>query len=178
LHVFETKKDDQNKEDPIHISNATVTIEAVREENDEDYLGKKEWKFEIKEKENSPGIFEQTVPPGKYLLKIQKDDYETIAKTYILQKGLNCINVELFKERTCKLLIKVFNYEKLMQNIHSPVQNADVVIYQNANEILEQGITNDKGELKYIVDKGEDFLTIVINKMGFFPIQRTFIRDN
>ncbi len=177
LHVFETKKDDQNKEDPIHISNATVTIEAVREENDEDYLGKKEWKFEIKEKENSPGIFEQTVPPGKYLLKIQKDDYETIAKTYILQKGLNCINVELFKERTCKLLIKVFNYEKLMQNIHSPVQNADVVIYQNANEILEQGITNDKGELEYIVDKGEDFLTIVINKMGFFPIQRTFIRD-
>ena len=38
-------------------------------------------------------------------------------------------------------------------------------------------ITNNKGELEYIVDKGEDFLTIVINKMGFFPIQRTFIRD-
>jgi hypothetical protein len=177
LHVFETKKDDQNKEDPIHISNATVTIEAVREENIEDYLEKKEWKFEIKEKENSPGIFEQTISPGKYLLKIQKDDYETIAKTCNLQKGLNCINIELFKERTCKLLIKVFNYEKLMQERHSPVQNADIVIYKNANEILEQGITNDKGELEYIVDKGEDFLTIVINKIGFFPIQRTFIRD-
>ena len=177
LHVFETKKDDQNKEDPIHISNATVTIEAVREENIEDYLEKKEWKFEIKEKENSPGIFEQTISPGKYLLKIQKDDYETIAKTCNLQKGLNCINIELFKERTCKLLIKVFNYEKLIQERHSPVQNADIVIYKNANEILEQGITNDKGELEYIVDKGEDFLTIVINKIGFFPIQRTFIRD-
>ena len=178
LHVFETKRDEENKEDPIHIGNATVTIEVVRDENKEDYLEDKEWKFEIKEKENSPGIFEQTVAPGKYLLKIQKDNYETVTKTCYLQKGLNCINIELFKERTCKLIIKVFNFEKLITNSnHSPVQNADVVIYQNANEILEQGITNNKGELEYIVDKGEDFLTIVINKMGFFPIQRTFIRD-
>ena len=177
LHVFETKKDQENKEDPVHISNATVTIEIVRDENKEDYLEDKEWKFEIKEKENSPGIFEQTVSPGKYLLKIQKNNYETVTKTCYLQKGLNCINIELFKERTCKLIIKVFNFEKLIQEVHSPIQNADVVIYQNANEILEQSITDSKGELEYIVDKGEDFLTIVINKMGYFPIQRTFIRD-
>ena len=177
LHVFETKKDQENNEDPVHISNATVTIEVVRDENKEDYLEDKEWKFEIKEKENSPGIFEQTVPPGKYLLKIQKEDYETITKTCYLQKGLNCINIELFKERACKLIIKVFNFEKLMQEMHYPIQNADVVIYQNTNEILEQSITDNKGELEYIVDKGEDFLTIVINKSGFFPIQRTFIRD-
>jgi hypothetical protein len=177
IHVFETKKDEENKDDPIHISNATVTMQAMRDENKEDYLEDKEWKFEIKEKENSPGIFEQTVPPGKYLLKIQKENYETIAKTCLLQKGLNCINIELFKERTCKLVIKVFNFEKITKSIHSPVQNADVVIYQNSNEILEQGITDEKGSLEYIVDKGEDFLTIVINKMGFFPIQRTFIRD-
>jgi len=177
LHVFETKKDQENKEDPVHISNATVTIEIVRDENKEDYLEDKEWKFEIKEKENSPGIFEQTVSPGKYLLKIQKDNYETVTKTCYLQKGLNLINIELFKERACKLIIKVFNFEKLIQEAHSPIQNADVVIYQNSHEILEQGITDNKGELEYIVDKGEDFLTIVINKMGYFPIQRTFIRD-
>ena len=178
LHVFETKKDENNKEDPVHISGATVTIEEIREGNKEDYLEDKECKFEIKEKENSPGIFEQTVKPGKYLLKIQKDNYETVTKTCHLQKGLNCINIELFKERACKLLIKVFNYEKLiMQGIHSKIQNADVVIYQNANDILEQGITDNNGELEYIVNKEEDFLTIVINKMGYFPIQRTFIRD-
>ena len=177
LHVFETKKDQDNKEDPVHIANATVTIEIVRDENKEDYLEDKEWKFEIKEKENSPGIFEQTVPPGKYLLKIQKDNYETVTKTCYLQKGLNCINIELFKERTCKLIIKVFNFEKIMQEVRSPIQNADVVIYLNSNEILEQSITDNKGEIEYIVDKGEDFLTIVVNKMGYFPIQRTFIRD-
>ena len=177
LHVFESKKDEEGKEDPVHISNAIVTIESIRDENKEDYLEDKEWKFEIKEKENSPGIFEQTVAPGKYLLKIQKENYEPISRTCFLEKGLNCINIELFKERNCKLTIKVYNYEKLIQEIYSPIQNADVVIYQNSNEILEQGITDNKGELEYIVDKGEDFLTIVINKMGFFPIQRTFIRD-
>ena len=177
LHVFETKKDGENKDDPIHINNATVTIESVRGENKEDYLEDKEWKFEIKQKQNSPGIFEQIVPPGKYLLKIQKENYETTTKTVYLEKGLNCINIELFKERCCKLIIKAYNYEKLGENKHSPVQNADVVIYQNAREILEQGITDSKGEIEYIVDKGEDFLTIVINKMGYFPIQRTFIRD-
>jgi hypothetical protein len=177
LHVFETKKDDDNKEDPIHISNARVTIEEVREGNKEDYLEDKEMKFEIKEKDNSPGIFEQTVEPGKYLLKISKNNYETVTKTCVLQKGLNCINIELFKERTCKLLIKVFNFEKILEGKYSQIQNADVVIYQNANDILEQGITNNKGEFEYIVDKEEDFLTIVINKKGYFPIQRTFIRD-
>ena len=177
LHVFETKKDGENKDDPIHINNATVTIESVRGENKEDYLEDKEWKFEIKQKQNSPGIFEQIVPPGKYLLKIQKENYETTTKTVYLEKGLNCINIELFKERCCKLVIKAYNYEKLAEGKHSPIQNADVVIYQNAREILEQGITDTKGEIEYIVDKGEDFLTIVINKMGYFPIQRTFIRD-
>ena len=82
----------------------------------------------------------------------------------------------MVKERTCKLVIKVYNFEKITNEIYMGVQNADVVIYHE-NEILEQGITNSKGELEYIVDKGEDFLTVVINKMGYYPIQRTFIRD-
>ena len=176
LHVFENIKDSENKEDPVHISKATVIIEVVRDENREDYLEEKEFKFEIKEKQNSPGIFEQMVPPGKYILKIKKEDYETVTKICAFKKGLNCINIEMLKERACKLVIKVFNFEKITQNSYSPVQNADVVLYHE-NEILEQGITNQDGELEYIVDKGEDFLTVVINKMGYFPIQRTFIRD-
>ena len=43
LHVFENKKDAENKEDPVHIGNATVTIEIVRDQNKEDYLEDKEW---------------------------------------------------------------------------------------------------------------------------------------
>ena len=176
LHVFENLKDSENKEDPVHLTKAQVLIEAFRDENKEDYLEEKEVKFEIKEKQNSIGIFEQMVPPGKYLIKIKRENYETVTKICILKKGLNCINIEMVKERTCKLVIKVFNFEKITNEVYFPVQNADVVIYHE-NEILEQGITDQKGELEYIVDKGEDFLTIVINKMGYYPIQRTFIRD-
>ena len=176
LHVFENLKDNENKEDPVHLSKAQVLIEVLRDENKEDYLEEKEVKFEIKEKANSTGIFEQMVPPGKYLLKIKRENYETVTKICLLKKGLNCINIEMVKERTCKLVIKVYNFEKITNEIYMGVQNADVVIYHE-NEILEQGITNSKGELEYIVDKGEDFLTVVINKMGYYPIQRTFIRD-
>ena len=176
LHVFENVKDNENKEDPVHISKAQVIIEVLRDENKEDYLEEKEFKFEIKEKNNSPGIFEQMVSPGKYILKIKKENYETVTKICLLKKGLNCINIEMLKERTCKLVIKVFNFEKITKEIYYPVQNADVVIYHE-NEILEQGITDNKGELEYCVEKGEDFLTVVINKMGYYPIQRTFIRD-
>ena len=176
LHVFENLKDSENKEDPVHLTKAQVLIEAFRDENKEDYLEEKEVKFEIKEKQNSIGIFEQMVPPGKYLIKVKRENYETVTKICILKKGLNCINIEMVKERTCKLVIKVFNFEKITNEVYFPVQNADVVIYHE-NEILEQGITDQKGELEYIVDKGEDFLTIVINKMGYYPIQRTFIRD-
>ena len=176
LHVFENLKDSENKEDPVHLNKAQVLIEVLRDENKEDYLEEKEVKFEIKEKHNSTGIFEQMVPPGKYLIKIKRENYETVTKICLLKKGLNCINIEMVKERTCKLVIKVFNFEKITNEIYFPVQNTDVVIYHE-NEILEQGITDQKGELEYIVDKGEDFLTIVINKMGYYPIQRTFIRD-
>ena len=176
LHVFENLRDNENKDDPVHISKAQVIIEVSRDENKEDYLEEKEITFEIKEKNNSPGIFEQMVPPGKYIIKIKKENYETVTKICLLKKGLNCINVEMLKERTCKLVIKVFNFEKITRTIYFPVQNADVVIYHE-NEILEQGITNQKGELEYQVEKGEDFLTVVINKMGYYPIQRTFIRD-
>ena len=176
LHVFENIKDNENKEDPVHINKAQVMIEVLRDENKEDYLEEKEVKFEIKEKLNSPGIFEQMVPPGNYILKIKKENYETVTKICYLKKGLNCINIEMLKERTCKLVIKVFNFEKITKEIYFPVQNADVVVYHE-NEILEQGITDQKGELEYIVEKGEDFLTVVINKMGYYPIQRTFIRD-
>ena len=176
LHVFENLRDNQNKDDPVHISKAQVIIEVSRDENKEDYLEEKEVKFEIEEKNNSPGIFEQMVPPGKYIIKIKKENYETVTKICLLKKGLNCINIEMLKERTCKLVIKVFNFEKITKKLYTPVQNADVVIYHE-NEILEQGITDQKGELEYQVEKGEDFLTVVINKMGYYPIQRTFIRD-
>ena len=55
--------------------------------------------------------------------------------------------------------------------------NVDVIIYQSENEILEESITNDKGEVNYSVNKGEEFLTVVVGKFCYFPVQRVLIRN-
>lgn len=85
--------------------------------------------------------------------------------------------MEMSVERCCNLHIFVYNYEKFQEELNVPIHNVDVVIYQNASEILEESITNDKGEVCYMVNKGEDFLTVVVSKLGYYPVQRTFIRN-
>ena len=80
-------------------------------------------------------------------------------------------------ERCCNLHIFIYNYEKFQEELYIPIQNVDVSIYQNSNEILEESITDNKGEVNYIVNKGEDFLTIVVSKLGYYPVQRVFIRN-
>ena len=80
-------------------------------------------------------------------------------------------------ERYCNLHICVYNYEKFQEEANVPIHNVDVIIYQNASEILEESITNEKGEVCYLVNKGEDFLTVVVSKLGYYPVQRVFIRN-
>ena len=188
LHVYEINKDKNGTEDPIHLGKAKVTLKQLSlfntDENDEnnnklnlqneDNLEKK---IKINEKLNSPGIFEHTVSPGRYLLEVEKDNYETIRKFIDLDKGANSINVEMSIERYCNLHISVYNYEKFQEESYIPIQNVDIIIYQNSNEILEESITNNKGEYNYIVNKGEDFLTIVVSKIGYYPVQRVFMRN-
>ena len=187
LHIYELNKDQSGSDNPIHLGKAKVTLKKISnfnlEENNEnnnqntqneDNLEKK---IKINEKLNSPGIFEHTVPPGRYLLEVEKYNYETYRKYIDLEKGENIVNVEMSVERCCNLHIYVYNYEKFQEESYIPIQNADIIIYQNANEILEESITNSKGEVNYIVNKGEDFLTVVVNKLGYYPVQRVFLRN-
>ena len=189
LHVYELNKDNNGAEEPIHLGKAKVIIKKVSnlnsEENDDNYENNVnsdndenlEKKIKINEKTNSPGIFEHTVPPGRYLLEVEKTNYETIRKFIDLEKGANTINVEMSIERYCNLLISVFNYEKFQEESYVPIHNVDVIIYQNSNDILEETITDHKGEVCYKVNKGEDFLTVVVNKLGYYPVQRVFMRN-
>ena len=191
LHIYQVKKDTNGIEDPVHLGNAKVTLKRVSnyslEENEEnpennninnnDNEQNVEQKINIEEKANTPGIFEHTVPPGRYLLEVEKVNYETIRKFIDLEKGANSINVEMCIERFCNLHIYVYNYEKFQEEAYVPIQNVDVVIYQNSKEILEESITDSKGEVNYIVSKGEDFLTVVVSKLGYYPVQRVFIRN-
>ena len=188
LNIYEVNKDKNGVEDPVHLGQTKVTLKRIysfdepdnninnnleNNENDENM----ELKIALNEKPNSPGIFEHTVPPGQYLLEVEKKNYETIRKFIDLDKGANTINVEMSIERCCNLHIFVYNYEKFQEEANVPIHNVDVVIYQSANEILEESITNEKGEVNYLVNKGEDFLTVVVSKLGYYPVQRVFIRN-
>ena len=95
---------------------------------------------------------------------MEKYNYETIRKFIELEKGANSINIEMSIERCSNLHIIVYNYEKFQEESYIPINNVDVVIFKNSNEILEESITNKKGEVSYIANKGEDFLTVVVNK--------------
>ena len=187
LHVYELNKDQNGTEDPIHLGKAKVTLKKIsilNSEADDENINQNsqnednfEKKIKINEKINAPGIFEHTVAPGRYLLEVEKYNYETIRKFIDLEKGANTINVEMSIERCCNLHIFVYNYEKFQEESYVPIHNADITIYQNSSEILEESITNGKGEVNYIVNKGEDFLTVVVSKLGYYPVQRVFIRN-
>ena len=183
LNIYEVNKDKNGIEDPVHLGQAKVTLKRLYND-DQDNLDNNfeneensEFKITLNEKANAPGIFEHTVTPGQYLLEVQKENYETIRKFIELEKGSNTINVEMSVERYCNLHIYVYNYEKFQEEANVPIHNVDVVIYQSANEVLEESITNDKGEVNYLVNKGEDFLTVVVSKLGYYPVQRIFIRN-
>ena len=176
LHVFENVKDNEGKDDMNHISKCNVTLKTCKEDENDDYVDDKEIKIKIDEKSN--GIFEHMVSPGKYLLEVTKNNYETVRKFINLEKGYNNINIEMFTEKICNLKISVFNYEKFQDEIYEPIQSAEIIIYKNSNEVIYEGISDKNGEMLYIVTKGEDFLTIVVNKLSYFPVQRQFIRSN
>ena len=189
LHVYEVNKDKNGVDDPIHLGKSKVTLKQISNNNSEENNdnnnynlsslkeGNIEKKFKINEKFNTPGIFEHTVPPGRYLLEVEKENYETIRKFIDLEKGFNSINVEMSIERCCNLHIFVYHYEKFQEELYIPIHNVDVIIYQNSNEVLEESITNNNGEVNYLVSKGEDFLTVVVSKLGYYPVQRIFIRN-
>ena len=193
LNIYEVNKDKNGVEDPVHLGEAKVTLKRISNLSEDNYNlmennnilsdgvpegeENSELKIALNEKPNTPGIFEHTVPPGRYLLEVEKKNYETIRKFIDLEKGANTINVEMSIERYCNLHICVYNYEKFQEEANVPIHNVDVIIYQSANEILEESITNDKGEVNYLVNKGEDFLTVVVSKLGYYPVQRVFIRN-
>ena len=172
IHVYELIDSKNNKyKEPRHLPNAKVTLKKIYQK-DEQNSTNLEIKIEIKETSNL-GIFEHTVPPGDYLLEVEKSEYENSQKFISLKNGFNTVDIPMNIERYYNLHIFVYDYEDFV----TPVNNADITIYQNSEEILNESITNKNGEYNYLVDKGKDMLTISIEKMGYFPVQRIFMRN-
>ena len=169
VHAFEMKENSKETIPDISLlSKVKIILKKIKEKEDKN---NRDTNIEIKES-NKQGIYENTVLPGKYILEAKKDNYEISTKFIELKKGKNLINVEMIIERYYNLHIEVLNFE----NLKEPIKNAEITIYKNSNEIIEECITNKKGEYNYIVDKELDFLTIVIEKMEYFPTQRVFKR--
>ncbi len=107
IHIYESLKNKEGKDDMKHISNCNVTLKKWKD--NDNYIDDKEMKIKINEKSN--GIFEYMILPGKYLLEVSKNNYETVRKFINLEKGYNNINIEMFTEKVCNLNICVLNYE-------------------------------------------------------------------
>ena len=175
LHVFETVKDQEGNDDQIHIEKCQVTLKTCKAENLEDHNDEKEIKIKIEEKRK--GIFEHMVKAGRYLLEVTKDNYEIVRKFCDLERGLNSVNIEMIKEKSCLLTIHVSNFEGFIEGNYEPVRNCEVTIYKNSREIICEGITDKKGEMKYEVSKDDDFLSIIVTKLNYRQTQRVFIRN-
>ena len=179
INTYETVKDSDGKDDQIHVKNCKVSIESF---NNDDYSNSNqnlnEIKIEIDEKKDSQGIYETMVPPGTYLISVQKENYEIVRKFYDLEKGFNSINIEMTTEKNVELKLSVYSYEKFQEETYEPIQNAEISIYKNSHEVIFEGISDKNGDLTFTVTKGEDFLTVIVNKLGYFPVQRIFVRNN
>ena len=175
LHVFETIKDKEGNEDQVHIDKCQVTLKTCKAENLEDHNDEKEIKIKIEEKRK--GIFEHMVKAGRYLLEVTRDNYEIVRKFCDLERGLNSVNIEMVKEKSCLLTIHAYNFEKYIEEDYEPVRNCEVTIYKNSREVLCEGITDKKGEMTYEVSKDDDFLTVIVSKLNYRRTQRVFIRN-
>ena len=58
-----------------------------------------------------------------------------------------------------------------------PVRNAEIQIFKGSN-LLDEGITNRKGIMEYLVEKNENDLSIKVSKNGYFRAERFFKRNN
>ena len=182
LHVYEVNAQGEK----VHLNNCKVTLKTCvkqQEEEEEEHsnslgmdLETRETKIELKQ--SREGIFELMTKTGRYLIEVFKDNYDIVRRFYDLDKGLNYFNIEMTREKNVNIVLKVFRFDKFVNGKVRPVKNAEVVIYKNSREIICEGITNAKGEMKYVVTKNEDFLTIVVSKLNYKQTQRMFIRNN
>ena len=87
--------------------------------------------------------------PGKYLLEVSKNNYETVRKFINLEKGYNNFNIEMFTEKICNLKISVFNYEKSLSMIASGEISNDIIEENNNLSIESNNVDNDNFENEF-----------------------------
>ncbi|MCQ2815972.1 MAG: hypothetical protein MJ252_01780 [archaeon] len=174
VHIYQNKIEN-NIEDQVHLDNATVTVQTYHEGNSTDILSKKEVKYKMNEQRE--GIFEVMVEVGKYLIEVTRKGYETVRKVCDLTKGLNCINIEMTTVKKFCFKLKAINIVKFFtESKYEFMKNCEVFVYKSSTELLLEGITDKQGDFSFTVDETVTNLTIVMQKLGYRPVQRVFIK--
>lgn len=173
IHIYEIKKNDENEEQ-VHVKDTNLIIQSYNDEISEDI---KRPEIKLKISETKPGIYEHNVETGKYLIECTKKGYETVRKVVEFDKGLNCINIEMVPVRRYVFKIAVFNLMKyILENKNEYLKNCEIFVYKNSTELLLEGITDKQGQFMFSIGEEINLITIVIQKLGFRPIQRKFIK--
>ena len=169
VYVF---KHNEKQEDQM-ISDTEVIINSLGSSSEEKLLfDEQETKVKLIENKSVSGRYEGIVVPGKYNLNITKTGYDLVRKQITLQPGENKVNIELNTEQNCSIKVCVMNYTNM-----ASIENALIKLkFGNEEETIE-GISNAQGFYAFETPMKEDFITVYVDKPGFLPGQRTYIRD-
>lgn len=172
VQVYVYYQNPSKKEDEM-ISDTDVIIHSAANTSEEKLLfEEQELKVKLKENKNVLGRYEAVVVPGKYTLSVNKKGFDLIRKMININSGENKINIELTKEQSYNIKVSVLNHSNM-----SPIENALIKLKYANEEDCYEGISNPTGFFSFNTPMKEDFVTIFVDKPGFLPAQRTYIRD-
>lgn len=131
--------------------------------------------FKIKLKENLKilGRYEGIIVPGKYSVTIRKKGFALFTKDMDFIPGENILNLKIEKEIEYFFKVKIISYDKFQ-----PVENANIKLSFGIDDSVIEGVSNVKGKYKFKISSREDFTTIYVSRIGYFPCQRTYVRNS
>ncbi len=155
------------------IDSAEVVLHSNLMTSEEKLLfEEQETKIKLKECRTVKGRYEGILVPGKYTITVFKNNFDIARKQIQLVQGENKVNIELVREQSYKLKVTVLNYENF-----SAVENALIKLsFGNDHDILE-GVSSSEGNYIFSANMNEDFVSVFVEKPGYLPGQRTYIRD-
>lgn len=174
VHVYESPQDEkytENIDELEYIENAQVFL-SLKEAYSSEFVDPSEGKFEIKAPKVK-GRFEDFVVPGVYVVEVEAKGYEKVKLVKHLKAGEENLTVRMHKKSVSKdLVVRVLDittFDKLT--------NALVKVKRGHNGTLVEGISDENGEVKIFDMEPEETLSLLIEKQGYYPCQRTFVVD-
>ncbi len=154
------------------ISDAAVTIKNISSNKDKMIFDEQEHKIRLKENSSVKGRYESVVVPGKYVLEVNKKGCGPVKKQLDVVSGENKFNVEMDSEKPNKIKVLVSSHDKF-----TPIENASVKICIANSENAMNSISNSKGWCLFEGGIKEEYITIYVEKAGYFPAQRTCVAN-